>query len=77
MTQFDYLANSHKFWQWNGVGPRNHNLWISNNLNNFEEGDSYDSFREIIANEYGFPISISLTRSNDPSYNRIYNYYYD
>ena len=75
MTQFDFLANSHKFWDWNGVGPRNHNLWVSQTYN--YEGDSYDIFREIVANEYGFPISMSVTRSNDTSYIRIYNYNYE
>jgi len=75
MTQFDPLANSHKFWWWNGAGPRSHNLWVSQTYN--YEGGSYDTFREIVANEYGFPISNSQTRSNDTSYIRIYNYNYE
>ena len=75
MTLFDPLANSHKFWQWNGVGPRNHNLFVSQTHN--YEGGSFSTFREIVANEYGFPISISQTKSDDPAYSRIINFNYE
>ena len=77
LTKFNTLANSHKFWVWNGAGPRNHNQVVSEYINDISDDSSYELYFEHAYNEYGFSSYTTINKSNDPSYFRIYNYNYE